>query len=500
VTAGFAKPQRQSPVGVIVMFFDTVRHLVRGFLPLVIIFIVNPKSDYSHWAMLALPLVIGLLCLIAWLRYINFTFHLDTDAEEFVLQEGVLGKTKTVIALDKIQQVNITQNLIQRVIGVYALEIDTAGTAGQEAVIRAVSHPLALALKARLLEGEKRKSAVETPVESEMGQTRPFMEIGLASLFKVGITANYVRSFWILFVFVMTMYDHARQVVSAGDLNTDRLEHFVARQSAVTLISMAVIGFLTIMIVTNLLRIVITYYGYRIDKQQGALLMSYGLVNTKSTIIRPERVQTVVVVQNWLQKKLDVLGMKVRQAGSSEHQNPHKQAGHMLEIPGCDAQERDAILRLLYGIVPEKGLTLTPNWRKLVFSIFLTICLPLTGFYILAGYVPQLYAYQYVALAYAVPMAGWLYLGYRNYRLYLDERFIIKKSGVWDIAHEIVEPAKIQAITTSQLFWHKSADIGYLTLHTAGGNLAFQLGDFTLIRAHVNRWLFEMESSDVNWM
>jgi putative membrane protein len=93
-----------------------------------------------------------------------------------------------------------------------------------------------------------------------------------------------------------------------------------------------------------------------------------------------------------------------------------------------------------------------------------------------------------------------LVFGFRNYRLFIGERFVIKQSGAWDVSNEIVEPAKIQAITTSQLFWHKSADIGYLTLHTAGGNISFSLGDFTKIKGYMNLWLYEMESSDVNWM
>jgi putative membrane protein len=35
--------------------------------------------------------------------------------------------------------------------------------------------------------------------------------------------------------------------------------------------------------------------------------------------------------------------------------------------------------------------------------------------------------------------------------------------GAWDVDNEIIEPGKIQAITTSQLFWHKSVDIGSIT-------------------------------------
>jgi putative membrane protein len=45
---------------------------------------------------------------------------------------------------------------------------------------------------------------------------------------------------------------------------------------------------------------------------------------------------------------------------------------------------------------------------------------------------------------------------------------ILSLGGAWDVDNEIIEPGKIQAITTSQLFWHKSVDIGSITIHTAG--------------------------------
>ena len=92
------------------------------------------------------------------------------------------------------------------------------------------------------------------------------------------------------------------------------------------------------------------------------------------------------------------------------------------------------------------------------------------------------------------------YFGFRNYRLYINENHIIKQSGAWDIDNEIIEIGKIQAITTSQLLWHKNLNIGSLTLHTAGGNLSFQLGNYDKIKEYVNLWLYEIETSNSNWM
>lgn len=38
----------------------------------------------------------------------------------------------------------------------------------------------------------------------------------------------------------------------------------------------------------NVIRIVFKYYDYSIARQKGSLLLSFGLLNAKSTIIKPE--------------------------------------------------------------------------------------------------------------------------------------------------------------------------------------------------------------------
>jgi putative membrane protein len=62
---------------------------------------------------------------------------------------------------------------------------------------------------------------------------------------------------------------------------------------------------------------------------------------------------------------------------------------------------------------------------------------------------------------------GIVYFSFRNNRLFINDDFIIRQSGAWDVDNEIIEPGKIQAITTSQLFWHKSVDIGSITIQLA---------------------------------
>lgn len=496
----FTQPQRQSPVGVLVMFFDTIRHWARGLWPILVVWIFKFNEINKTFFLLAVSGLFLVIAVFAYLRYLNFTFFLDYENQEFVIHDGVLNKSKTTVQLDKIQQVNITQSLIQRIIGVYSLDVDTAGSAQKEGKIKAISHRLALELKACLLNNERKVNKTEEEVEIQeitTSEARPFIQISFLSLLKVGITSNYIRSLGIILAFFATVWENVNNLAEHSTFDKNRIDTYIDQSLAIQSVAFVIGMFFSAVLIINLFRVIVRYFDYKIARQKGSLLLSFGLLNTKSTIIKPEKVQITTVSRNYFQRKMNILELKIRQA-TGDDKEERKSA---IEIPGCNEYEKEEILKLLFKKIPEKGVMLKPNFRKLVFSVFLTIVLPLTGFFIVGTYAaPQLLEFAYLAPLYVVFLGLVLFFGFRNYRLFISDDFIIKQSGAWDIAHDIIEPMKIQAITTSQLFWHKSADIGYLTLHTAGGTIAFQLGDFTAIKAYVNLWLYKIETSDSNWM
>lgn len=495
----FKAPQRQSPIGILVLFFDTLQHYLRALWPIVVLWIFkynDINKVYLLLGTLAIVLVVGL---IAYLKYRNFTFYLDAEKEEFIINEGVWSKTRTTIQLHKIQQVNITQSLIQRVIGVYALDVDTAGSNVKEGKIKAISHELALALKSKLLDNEKRiKNDNQAAVtEITMNENHPFISISLLSLIKMGITSNYVRSFSLLMLFFFTILDYAEKFMGESIWEKQGIEDYVDTEMLFRSFLILILFLFIILIVINLVRIIIKYFDYKITRQKGSLLLSFGLLNTKSTIIKPEKVQITSVSQNYFQKKMNVLHLKIKQASQSEKEERNA----AIEIPGCNLIEKDAILKLLFQKIPQKGIMLKPNFRKLGFAVFLTIGLPLIGYFIFKNNNPEIgREYDYGVLIYVIFVGVIQFFKFKNNRLFIHNDFIIKQSGAWDICDEIIEPSKIQAITTSQLFWHKSLNIGSIILHTAGGNIAFQLGNFTTIKQYVNLWLYELEKSDSNWM
>lgn len=498
----FNQPQRQSKVGILVMFLYTLQKLVRAFFPLILVFLFKTENLNWLYVIPSILVFISLLGLFAYLSYLNFTFFIDQESNEFVINEGVFNKTKTTIHLDKIQQVNINQSFIQKIIGVYALEIDTAGSTTKEVSIKAISHPLALALKTRLLENETVTAhEIQTDVVPEFAPEnteKPFIKISFWTLLKIGFTSNYLRSIGLLFLFYTTVRENLQSISDDENNAVDtQIGDFLEAQTI--LYGMFFVGFVLIgiVLVVNVVRTLIKFFGFTVSKQKGSLLLSFGLFNTKNTIVKPEKVQITTITRNYFQKKLDILEIKIQQASASEVQNKN----NSIEIPGCSEVEKDTILNLIFSEIPQKGVMLKPNWRKLVFSLFLSIGIPFLIYTFIAIYIePLAFDYVFLAVAYVIFVALMVFVGYRNNRLFVNDDFIIIQSGAWDVDHRIIEIGKIQALTTSQLFWHKKPDIGSLTIHTAGGALQFDLGNFSKVKAYINLWLYEVESKNNKWM
>lgn len=502
----FNQPQRQSLVGVLVMFADTLQKIIRAMWPLLVIWLFKFNELNKLYLGLGVLAVVALVGIIAYLQYLNFTFYIDEENDEFIINKGVLNKTKIAIQLHKIQQVNISQTLIQKIIGVHALDVDTAGSNKKEVSIRAISHALAIALKTKLLsEGKQEQTAHQAAETTQIVKEEPFIKISFISLIKIGISSNYVRSFGLLMAFFITIYENVKQILQSADASATadavdaKIDSYLNFDMAVysALLFISVLFFLILII--NLVRTIIRYFDFKLAKQNHSLLLSYGLLNTKNTIIKPEKVQIVALSQNWLQKKMDVLNIKIKQASGSETEKENKKS--TLEIPGCNALEKDEILKLLFRQPPQYGAKLQPNWRYLLFPVLFYIVLPVSALllYVLNN---ESASVNYLAfLPFYLAFVGvMLYFSYRHYRLFVNEQYIIRQSGAWDIDREIIEPHKIQSIKVSQLFWHKRVNIGSIEIATAGGTLSFRLGNFERVKELANLWLYQVETKEKNWM
>ncbi|WP_430613269.1 PH domain-containing protein [Flavobacterium sp. JP2137] len=497
----FNQPQRQAKIGIIVHFLYVLQKLGRAFIPLLIVFLLKITPETRVYLLLgSLGLAVFLL-IIAYLNYKNFRFYIRPESQEFIIEKGILNRSKIMIQLDKIQQVNINQSFIQKLVGVFAVEIDSAGSSAKEVVINSVSYAVAAELKQRLLShsGSASTTAVDTAAVALESEPTTTTKISMFSLIKVGLTSHYVQTFLVILLFINTIYDKiSRFMGSQFELDPEGVEAYVNQYWVGYVILFFAIVSIFAVLVFNLIRTLYKFYDFTIVKQSDTLLLSFGLLATRSTIIKPNRVQLIKIVQNYFQKKWGILQIHIRQASGSQPEQVDKKSA--LEIPGCSPSEKQGLFDLIYGSQPVEGLVLKSSNRFFWMRFFSFGLLPVAAF-VLFFQVYFIYVEVYVLLPlYVLLVAAVVYRMYRVRSLFVHPDFIVVKKGFWDISTEIVQPYKIQKIETSQFFWQKSSDIGNLSLFTAGGVLRFNTARYSEIEKRVDYWLYQVETTDKNWM
>lgn len=493
----FDEPQRQAVSGILVESVFLVQKIIKAFWGLVLVLAL--KADEIAWPYFVLILLCVLLIVLTggYLSYRNTNFRIDKQHQEFILQKGILNKKQVVLQLAKIQQVNINQNFIQKLINVYGVEIETAGTSKSEVNIGAVSKVIAVALKSQLTSDSSTPSlSINSEEDQNVSSFTPqsFVKISFPSLIKMGLTSRYIESFLLLLAFLSAIYNNIKDIW--WNESESQLQQLIGSLLGFQAIIFLIITLFVVTVIYNLIRTLLSFYDLTITKSGSSLNISYGLFNSKSTIIHPQKVQKISFLQNYLQKKMDLYELCIQQPSSDVHTDKKAK----IQMPGCNSHELQGIIKFILSKDIVKGKILRPNIRKIMGSIAFLVLIPLAVIAIIMTNTAIPMMVFYIAPFYLLLVGVIIYFSYRHYRLYINDDFIIKQSGIWDIKTEIIEPYKIQAVSLEQKIWHKRSNIAHITLHTAGGDLSFRFADYTELKKYTDVLTYQIETSRKNWM
>ena len=182
----FADFSKQSPKGILVIYLRLLYKVLKATWFLLFLFIQKfskISSETLIYIYIGFALLLVFFLIRAYLLYKNFLFKIDKN--HFILKEGILEKTNTSVSFDRIQNVNFKQNLIQQLINVYEVSIETAGSKDTEIAIKALTFDKAQALKKELSQVEK--SVVSVKEE----QPKPLLKINFKELIKVSLTEKH---------------------------------------------------------------------------------------------------------------------------------------------------------------------------------------------------------------------------------------------------------------------------------------------------------------------
>lgn len=494
----FSTPQRQSKFGITILFLDSVQKMIRASIAIFVVFAMNFEKYSNSLIWLGIG-IFGFSLLRTFLNYWYFTFQIDYNSKELIIQKGFLRKSRISIQLHKIQQINLNQTLIHKIFKLYEVKVDTAGSGKKEVDIKAVSSQVANQLKETIdtLNEEEVTIANETVTKETNSRT---IHINFLTLVKTGITSKYVETFGWLFIVLNTLWENSKQIQIEDKIDTTKIGNYFNFNSVLSLALFGLVFTFVLIITINLVRTIIQYFNFSITKNRNSLLLSYGLFTTKKTIINPIKVQLFKISQNYFQKKLDIQNLRIEQASSDDGSKQKKK--DRIEIPGCSQVVKNQIFDFIFTKELKEGKTYFPSIRKFWIRTIFMVVMP-TIIFNMANFYLDIFSINkaiLLAILYLIVGTFCCWRLYKNYKLMVTPQFISVQSGFWDIETEIIEPYKIQAISTTQLFWQKRLNIGNVYIYTAGGNIAFTTGFYNEITQLCNEWLYQLETSNKRWM
>ncbi|SKB37642.1 putative membrane protein [Salegentibacter holothuriorum] len=496
--------QRQSIAGILLIFISSLYKLVKIFWAMgAYLLLSGPSKTTLIYTAIGLVVLTGLTLVYSYLYYRKFIFYIDYEREEFVLEKGIFSTENSAIPFDKIQQVYFKRSILQRVINVYSLVIDTAGSNQKEVEIKAISEKDANKLLEILLKAKSEK-VEENQIEEEKlepGNKEVWThKVDILTLLKIGISTNYLRGLSLVLAFVMGIYNRINTYFK--DQIDDVEVYFSQFSGILQSIGYLILLFLVLLLLSisiTIIEVFIKYYGLKIQQTKDKLEVEMGLKTNTKVSLQPRRLQLMRINTNPVQKRFNLYEAQISLSSSENELQKNK-----IKIPGLGKEIVKKIKSFLYSESSGSQFrtTFSPD-KLLLFRKISLAMLPALIFVVLWYFTAlvslQLWAVLVLAGVYIVAAIAIQIFSFMARKLIFTEDFLQKKKGLWNKTEETLELFKIQSISVKQPIWYRRRNLVNIVFHTAGGDLKFYAVSNDILR-YINYVMYKAEVSKRNWM
>ena len=433
------------------------------------------------WA--SVPLVVGLASaviagrVLAWQR---FRFSFDGDVVR--VESGVLQRSHRSVDVARVQQVEIDRPLVQRLLGVATLRIETAGADDEpEIELRVLTESDAVELRDAVRAGRDRAragaTAATTATDAGIADSvsSPAREVLLAlPLGRIALTAVSGAQLLI----APALIGGALQLTELrlDELVIDVAQRIVALGSTLgsAVLALVAIGAASsIMIVTTLVVGVVRDGRFRVERIGEDLVVRRGLLGTRESTLPLRRIQVVRVVSNPLRRVLGMATVRVHSAGSGGGGDRRR-----VSVPLLTPDEVDALIARLLPSgapipIPEDHPRVAVR-RAVVRRLIPLLQLALVGTVVWLALRPAVLERVPVALLVlggVVAVAGPILLGIAEGRALghaTDGRLLVVRHGALMRTASILPLARLQAVTHVANWFQRRLGLASVVAHVAG--------------------------------
>ena len=322
-----------SPVAILYFGVSVFKHLFGNIIYLVPAIAVSYKSVLEH-PFIWLPgilLAFILLILFAFVSFKVYRYRLTDDNIE--IRSGIFSKKHLNLPFSRVQNVKIEQPIYYRFTGHACLQLDTAGSAKNEAKLVAIKLDFAQQLKARIqsqVQNDKEDNnlnnmsadSTELPNESSSNQAQPEIVLNrrnLSDLVIHGISSNRI---WIFLGGLAPFYNKIFDSIGEWltNLGIDFKELFSLQTHSLLEVGLYALSltmlFMFVLVGFSVIGAIISFYGYTLSKLGDKYIRRSGLFTKHEVSMGLSRLQMVVQKQDWLDVLLKRINLNLEQSNS----------------------------------------------------------------------------------------------------------------------------------------------------------------------------------------
>ncbi|NGP89735.1 PH domain-containing protein [Fodinibius halophilus] len=441
--------QRQHPVAALANAFDIIKANFITILILIFVGSGGKQGDYTLYWIFGTFIALLIWGGISWLR-----FRFSVNEGELKIEQGVFVHKKLYLTSDRIQVIDITAGVIQRVFGLVAVEVKTAGSSSKEAKINAISRKEAEKLKKLLRQGSEQQTATVSG-EEKANKTYTLdnrdLVIAATTSGRMGVALSVVGA----------VFSQLDQVVSDEQI-LRFIETHLPNFTSFSIVAISVVGMVLAAWVLSFVSTIITYYDFEVEVREDDLHISKGLFERKQLTIPFNRIQAVQVKEGILRQPFGYAALVIESAGYGEDQ------GNSSTLFPLISKQR--LRTFIDEVIPEYHVPVDKrvqiSKKGLRRYLLRMVWLSLIIIAVVWSMVPYgVYSWLILPLM--------LLLGYQQYRdaeVKSGEDTIILSWRLLKKTTAIIKKYRVQAVEIKQNPFQTRLDLSDLIVHVASGN------------------------------
>ncbi|NNC47298.1 MAG: PH domain-containing protein [Sphingomonas sp.] len=415
------------------------------------------------------------------LRYFSFSYRVGED--ELEMRSGILNRNHRSIPFDRVQDVNIEQNPIARVVGLARVKLETGASASgseEDGVIDSITLDRANALR-DLIRRHRAGVTVAAPADdgappiaAEADESEPIFAMNMKRLAQLSVFNFSLAIVGVLFGLAQTYGDVLgidpfsqgfwRDTLSQSEI----LQGFVLANQFITVI-FGLLSFVFVGLLTGVIRTVPRDWGFRLNRTETGFRRRRGLFTLTDVVMPLKRVQAAILATGPVRRFFGYGEMKLQSLARES-----AKVGDHLVAPLATRPETDAILHSMEW----RPLEGTSDWQrpaKAYFWIGLLWLIPAiigasVGLTIAAAQTEVPSWLFWIGLAFVALVVVGRYIDYRRRRHRIDDDRFLIRSGWWRQRLVILPLKNIQSADLAYNFVSRAFGVADVKLGVAGGS------------------------------